>query len=70
MTTFTQDRRHQILLNEILLALNRLMTDLVTLNTIRQKIHAELSTLLNLYRARPVSAEEDRDVGVHGFSKK
>ena len=51
MTTFTQDRRHQHLLDEVLLALNRLMTDPVTLNAIRQKIRAELPTLLNLYRA-------------------
>ena len=51
MTTFTQDQRHQRLLDEVLLALNRLMTDPVTLNAIRQKIRAELPTLLNLYRA-------------------
>src|SRR5215475_398665 len=51
MTTFTQDGRHQRLLDEVLLALNRLMTDPVTLDAIRQKIRAELPTLLNLYRA-------------------
>ena len=50
LTTFTHDRRHQRLLDEVLLALNRLMTDPVTLDAIRQKIRAELPTLLNLYR--------------------
>jgi uncharacterized membrane-anchored protein YjiN (DUF445 family) len=51
MTTFTQDGRHQHLLDEVLLALNRLMTDPATLDALRQKIRAELPTLLNLYRA-------------------
>jgi len=51
MTTFTEDRRHQRILDELLLALNRLMADPVTLDAIRQKIRAELPTLLNLYRA-------------------
>jgi uncharacterized membrane-anchored protein YjiN (DUF445 family) len=51
MTTFTEDRRHQRLLDELLFALNRLMTDPVALDAIRQKIRAELPTLLNLYRA-------------------
>ena len=50
LTTFTHDRRHQRLLDEVLLALNRLMTDPVALDAIRQKIRAELPTLLNLYR--------------------
>jgi uncharacterized membrane-anchored protein YjiN (DUF445 family) len=51
MTTFTEDRRHQRILDELLLALNRLMTDPATRDAIRQKIRAELPTLLNLYRA-------------------
>jgi len=51
MTTFTEDRRHQRLLDALLLALDRLMTDPVALDAIRQKIRAELPTLLNLYRA-------------------
>ena len=51
LTTFTEDRCHQRILDEVLLALNRLMIDPVTLNAIRQKIRAELPTLLNLYRA-------------------
>jgi Protein of unknown function (DUF445) len=51
MTTFTEDRRHQRILDEVLLALNRLMTDPATRDAIRQKIRAELPTLLNLYRA-------------------
>ena len=50
LATFTHDRRHQRLLDEVLLALNRLMTDPVALDAIRQKIRAELPTLLNLYR--------------------
>jgi uncharacterized membrane-anchored protein YjiN (DUF445 family) len=51
MTAFTEDRRHQRILDELLLALNRLMTDPAALDAIRQKIRAELPTLLNLYRA-------------------
>lgn len=51
LTTFTEDRRHQRLLDELLLAVNRLMTNPVALDVIRQKIRAELPTLLNLYRA-------------------
>ena len=47
MTTFTEDRRHQRILDELLLALNRLMADPVTLGAIRRKIRAELPTLLN-----------------------
>jgi uncharacterized membrane-anchored protein YjiN (DUF445 family) len=50
LTTFTHDGHHQRLLDEVLLALNRLMTDPVALDAIRQKIRAELPTLLNLYR--------------------
>jgi len=50
LTTFTHDRRHQRLLDKVLLALNRLMTDPVALDAVRQKIRAELPTLLNLYR--------------------
>jgi uncharacterized membrane-anchored protein YjiN (DUF445 family) len=51
LTTVTEDRRHQRLLDELLLAVNRLMTDPVALDAIRQKIRAELPTLLNLSRA-------------------
>ena len=51
LTVFTQDRRHQRLLDEVLGALSRLMTDRATLEAIRGKIRAELPTLLNLYRA-------------------
>ena len=51
LTTVTEDRRHQRLLDELLLAVNRLMTDPVALDAIHQKIRAELPTLLNLYRA-------------------
>ena len=51
MTTFTEDRRHQRILDEVLLALNRLMTDPAALDAIRRKIRAELPMLLNLYRA-------------------
>jgi uncharacterized membrane-anchored protein YjiN (DUF445 family) len=51
MTTFVEDGRHQRLLDEFLLALARLMSDPVALDAIRQKIRAELPTLLNLYRA-------------------
>jgi uncharacterized membrane-anchored protein YjiN (DUF445 family) len=51
MTTFVEERRHQRLLDEFLFALARLMSDPVALDAIRQKIRAELPTLLNLYRA-------------------
>ena len=51
MTTFVEDGRHQRLLDEFLLALARLMSDPVALDAIRQKIRAELPTLLKLYRA-------------------
>jgi uncharacterized membrane-anchored protein YjiN (DUF445 family) len=51
MTAFTEDRRHQRILDELLVALNGLMTDPAALDAIRQKIRAELPTLLNLYRA-------------------
>src|SRR6516162_5848230 len=51
MTAFVEDGRHQRLLDEFLLALARLMSDPVALDTVRQKIRAELPSLLNLYRA-------------------
>jgi uncharacterized membrane-anchored protein YjiN (DUF445 family) len=51
LTTFTEDRRHQRILDELLLAFNQLMTDPAALDAIRRKIRAELPTLLNLYRA-------------------
>jgi uncharacterized membrane-anchored protein YjiN (DUF445 family) len=51
LTIFTQDRGHQRILDELLAALSRLMSDKTTLEAIRQKIRAELPTLLNLYRA-------------------
>jgi uncharacterized membrane-anchored protein YjiN (DUF445 family) len=51
LTIFTQDRGHQRILDEVLAALSRLMSDKATLEAIRQKIRAELPTLLNLYRA-------------------
>ena len=51
LTAFTQDRGHQRILDEVLGALSRLMTNRATLEAIRRKIRAELPTLLNLYRA-------------------
>ena len=51
LTVLTQDRGHQRILDEVLGALSRLMTDRTTLEAIRGKIRAELPTLLNLYRA-------------------
>jgi uncharacterized membrane-anchored protein YjiN (DUF445 family) len=51
MTTFTEDRRHQRILDELLLALNQLIADPAALGAIHQKIRAEHPTLLNLYRA-------------------
>jgi uncharacterized membrane-anchored protein YjiN (DUF445 family) len=51
LTVFTQDRGHQRILDEVLGALSRLMSDRTTLEAIRRKIRAELPTLLNFYRA-------------------
>jgi uncharacterized membrane-anchored protein YjiN (DUF445 family) len=51
LTAFMRDRGHQRILDEVLGALSRLMTDPTTLEAIRRKIRAELPTLLNLYRA-------------------
>jgi uncharacterized membrane-anchored protein YjiN (DUF445 family) len=51
LTAFMRDRGHQRILDEVLGALSRLMTDRTTLEAIRRKIRAELPTLLNLYRA-------------------
>jgi uncharacterized membrane-anchored protein YjiN (DUF445 family) len=51
LTAFTHDRGHQRILDEVLAAVSRLMTDRATLEAIRRKIRAELPTLLNFYRA-------------------
>jgi len=51
LTAFTHDRGHQRILDEVLAAISRLLTDRATLEAIRRKIRAELPTLLNFYRA-------------------
>ena len=48
---FFRDRRHQSLLNDLLLALNETVTKPETLALLREKIRGELPTLLKLYRA-------------------
>lgn len=48
---FFRDRRHQSLLNDLLLALNETVTRPETLELLRDKIRDELPTLLRLYRA-------------------
>ncbi len=47
----TESGRHQRLLNELLAALDTLLTDQATLDALREKIRQELPSLFNLYRA-------------------
>lgn len=48
---FFRDRRHQSLLNDLLLSLHEAVTKPETLDMLRDKIRSELPTLLKLYRA-------------------
>jgi uncharacterized membrane-anchored protein YjiN (DUF445 family) len=48
---FVQDGRHQGLLDDILRAIHRTLTERETMTVIRDKIRAELPTLLKFYRA-------------------
>ncbi|MEM7289235.1 MAG: DUF445 family protein [Pseudomonadota bacterium] len=51
MDSLTKDRRHQQLMNEIISALHRFLTDEEAIKAIRQKINEELPALLSLFRA-------------------
>lgn len=51
LTAFTDDRRHQKLLDEVIGALSKILHDEETLAAIREKIRGELPTLFNMFRA-------------------
>lgn len=51
LSSFTQDRRHQRLLDEVLVALNKVLSDPESVAGIREKIRNELPALFNLFRA-------------------
>jgi uncharacterized membrane-anchored protein YjiN (DUF445 family) len=51
LSAFTEDGRHQRLLDEFLRVAQRFVTDEATLATIREGIRKELPTLFNLFRA-------------------
>ncbi|BAT61362.1 hypothetical protein GJW-30_1_03919 [Variibacter gotjawalensis] len=47
----TDDRRHQSILDEVLVGIGKILSDQKTIDLIRDKIRDELPTLLRLYRA-------------------
>lgn len=51
LSTVTEKGRHQRLLDELLAALEKVLTDEDTLEALREKIRKELPALFNLYRA-------------------
>ncbi|MDJ0613191.1 MAG: DUF445 family protein [Rhizobiaceae bacterium] len=51
MDTLANDRRQQQLMNELLTAIHRFLTDEEALESIRKKVSDELPALLNLFRA-------------------
>src|SRR5215470_1431432 len=51
LRSFVQEGRHRVLLDDILRAVHQTLTSAETMNTIRERIRAELPTLLKLYRA-------------------
>ena len=51
LSVLMETGRHQRLLNELLAALDRMLTNEETLKAFREKIRAELPALFNLYRA-------------------
>lgn len=51
LSTFTHDRGHQKLFDEIVRALSGVLADEKALEAMREKIRAELPTLFNLFRA-------------------
>jgi uncharacterized membrane-anchored protein YjiN (DUF445 family) len=51
LRSFVQEGRHKVLLDDILRAVHQTLTTAETMNMIRDRIRAELPTLLRLYRA-------------------
>src|SRR5437868_15037707 len=51
LRSFVQEGRHRVLLDDILRALHQTLTSAKTMTMIRERIRAELPTLLRLYRA-------------------
>ncbi|CAM5386363.1 hypothetical protein ATER59S_01822 [Aquamicrobium terrae] len=51
LTAFTDDRRHQKLFDQLIRVLGRFLKDEQALEALRGKIHDELPTLFNLFRA-------------------
>src|SRR5438132_3129442 len=51
LRSFVQEGRHRVLLDDILRALHQTLTSAETMIMIRERIRAELPTLLRLYRA-------------------
>ena len=51
LTAFTDDRRHQKLFDQLIRVLGRFLKDEQALEALRAKIHDELPTLFNLFRA-------------------
>ncbi len=51
MSAFVEDQRHQRILDEVLVGLDRLPRDEQTLSSIREKIRGEMPSLFSLFRA-------------------
>jgi uncharacterized membrane-anchored protein YjiN (DUF445 family) len=51
LRSFVQEGRHRVLLDDILRAMHQTLTSAETMTMIRERIRAELPTLLKLYRA-------------------
>jgi uncharacterized membrane-anchored protein YjiN (DUF445 family) len=51
LRSFVQEGRHRVLLDDILRAMHQTLTSAETMTMIRERIRAELPTLLRLYRA-------------------
>lgn len=51
LSAFTDEGRHQKLLDDLISILNRFLNDEVTLEAMREKVRMELPTLFNLFRA-------------------
>jgi uncharacterized membrane-anchored protein YjiN (DUF445 family) len=51
LTAVVEDGRHQRIFDEILIGLNRLLSNEQTLDAVREKLRSELPSLFNLFRA-------------------
>ncbi|HTV66941.1 MAG TPA: DUF445 family protein [Rhizobiaceae bacterium] len=51
LTAFTQDRRHQVLFDQLITVLGKFIHDEAALEAMREKIRKELPSLFNLFRA-------------------